>query len=138
MVERVYVLLLLVGAGAALWAGLRVWRAAKVRRLAAEAPFSGLVPDGRPAVVAFSTPTCGQCRSMQAPALSRLSQLLGEQATITTLSAIEHPELVERIGILTVPATVVLDARGIVRGVNLGFADERRLAAQLSEAVARN
>ncbi len=134
MLERLAILAFLLAAALLAWAGLRLWRAARLRRLASESPFAGLVPPGRPAVVAFSTPTCAECHSRQLPALARLTAALGDGAVVTTLSALDHPELVDRIGILTVPATVVLDERGHVRQVNLGFADERRLAAQLQSA----
>jgi hypothetical protein len=59
---------------------------------------------------------------------------LGEDVAIVRLSALEHPELVEQAGILTVPATVVLDASGAVRHLNLGFTDAARLATQVRGA----
>jgi thiol-disulfide isomerase/thioredoxin len=135
MFERLIILAFLLLAALLVWAGLRLWRASRLRRLAAETPFAALVPPGRPAVVAFSTPSCAECRSRQSPALARLAASVGDSAVVTTLSALDHPELVERIGILTVPATVVLDPSGGVRQVNLGFADERRLATQLRQAA---
>ncbi|MEN9937232.1 MAG: hypothetical protein RLZZ387_3811 [Chloroflexota bacterium] len=131
MLERLLILAALVAAAALVWGGIRLWRATRLRRLAAQSPFAGMVPPGRPAVVAFSTPTCSECRTRQVPALRRLESDLGTDATVTVLSALDHPELVARVGILTVPATVVLDARGAVREVNLGFADEHRLARQI-------
>jgi thiol-disulfide isomerase/thioredoxin len=135
MIDRLVILALLVVAGAIVYAGVGVWQGRRMRRLASEAPFAQLVPPGRPAVVAFSTPSCAECRTRQAPALRRLSDRLGDRAVVASLSALEHPELVSKIGILTVPATVVLDARGAVRQVNLGFADEGRLAAQVQAAA---
>ena len=137
MVERLIILAALALAAAIGWSAVRIWRARRLRRLAAESPFAGIVPEGRPAVVAFSTPTCAECRSRQVPALRRLAASVGDAASIATLSALEHPELVSRVGILTVPATVVLDARGAVRQVNLGYADERRLAEQIEGLGAR-
>ncbi|HWQ14573.1 MAG TPA: thioredoxin family protein [Roseiflexaceae bacterium] len=131
MLDRIIILALIVVAATLGWAALRAWRAAKLRRLGGEAPFAGVVPGGRPAVVAFSTPTCAECRTRQAPALDRLAAAMGESVAVAHLSALDHPDLVERIGILTVPATVVLDAQGAVRQVNLGFADEWRLAEQV-------
>lgn len=121
-------LALLIAAG---WGALRLWRAWKLRRLATETPLAELAPLGRPAVVAFSTPTCVECRSRQAPALARLAGALGEDVTVRSLSALEHPDLVDRIGILTVPATVVLDGRGVVRHLNLGFASDQQLREQV-------
>ena len=84
--------------------------------------------------IAFSTPSCAECRTRQAPALSRLAIALGDQVTVRSLSALDHPDLVQKIGILTVPATVVLDSSGTVRHLNLGYASDARLREQLASA----
>jgi hypothetical protein len=47
---------------------------------------------------------------------------------------LDHPDLVQKIGILTVPATVVLDSSGTVRHLNLGYASDVRLREQLAGA----
>lgn len=132
MSERLLIVLGLVIALLAGWQLLRVWQRARLRSLASQRPFDGIVTRGVPTVVAFTLPSCGECRSRQAPALERLRVQLGTGAAITTLSAEAHPDLVSRLGILTVPATVVLDAAGTARFLNLGFADETRLQQQLS------
>src|SRR5690348_5556300 len=119
MIERIGILIglaLMIVAG---WALIRLWSAWKLRRLRMAAPLADLAPTGRPAVIAFSTPSCTECRTRQAPALARLTAALGEQVTVRSLSALEHPALVQKIGILTVPATVVIDAAGTVRHLNL-------------------
>jgi thiol-disulfide isomerase/thioredoxin len=131
LVERLAVLLGLALLIVAAWGSLRLWRQARLRQLRATQPFAALVPPGMPTVVAFSTPGCAECRSRQAPALARLAQQRGPQVAVVTLSALEHPQLVARLGILTVPATVLLDASGSVRQINLGFASEQQLAAQI-------
>ena len=136
MLDRILILSLLVLAIAIGWGLLRLWRMAKLRRLSGEAPLIDLIPIGRPTVVAFSTPSCAECRTRQAPALARLTAALGDSVTVHSLSALEHPELVDRIGILTVPATVILDPRGRVRGLNLGYASDDRLREQLAHAGA--
>lgn len=132
MIDRLLILGLVAAAIAVGWAVLRLWRAWLLRRLGAESPLEGLIPPGRPAIVAFSTPTCAECRTRQAPTLARLSAALGEAVVVRSLSAIDHPDLVDRIGILTVPATVVLDREGHVRNLNLGYASDERLSAQLA------
>ena len=106
MFERIFILCGLALVIAAGWAGVRVWSAWKLRRLRAAAPLADLAPPGRPAVIAFSTPSCVECRTRQAPALARLAAVLGDQVTVRSLSALEYPDLVQKIGILTVPATV--------------------------------
>lgn len=134
MIERIGMLIglaLLILAG---WRAVRLWSAWKLRRLRASAPLADLAPPGRPAVIAFSTPSCAECRVRQAPALARLSSAMGDQVTVRSLSALEYPELVDKIGILTVPATVVLDESGTVRHLNLGYASDTRLREQLASA----
>jgi thiol-disulfide isomerase/thioredoxin len=134
MIERVIILIALALLIVVIWASVRVWSAWKLRRLRAAAPLADLAPAGRPAVIAFSTPSCAECHTRQAPALSRLAAALGDQVTVRSLSALEHPDLVQKIGILTVPATVVLDSVGTVRHLNLGYTSDARLREQLAGA----
>src|SRR3954469_1833969 len=103
MIERIGILLALALMIVAGWAAIRLWSSWKLRRLQAAAPLADLAPPGRPAVIAFSTPSSSECLTRQAPSLSRLAVALGDQVTVRSLSALEHPELVRRIGILTVP-----------------------------------
>ncbi|WP_322815137.1 thioredoxin family protein [Chloroflexus sp.] len=113
------------------WGGIRYWQARTVRSLAQKTPFTGLVPVGKPAVVAFTTPGCRECHFRQSPALARLAGAVNDQVTICTLQAADYPQLVTQLGILTAPATVVLDARGVVRHINLGFVDTPVLLQQV-------
>lgn len=132
MIERILILGGLALAIVAGWALVRAWRAWKLRGLANDAPLADVAPLGRPAIVSFSTPSCAECRTRQSPALARLAATLGDAVTIRSLSALEHPELVDQIGILTVPATVVLDRRGAVRHLNLGYTSDQKLREQLA------
>ena len=136
MFERLLILALLMLAIAVGWGVLQMWRATKLHRLRKAAPLAGLVPPGKPAVVAFSAPFCVECHTRQAPALARLAAALGDAVTIRSLSALEHPELVHRLGILTVPATIVVDGAGTVRHLNLGYASDARLHEQVREVEA--
>lgn len=131
MIERLLLILAIIAVVALAWAGIRIWRAWKVRSLASESPFEGIIPVGKPAVVGFSTPGCVECRTRQAPALAHLAAALHGTVTVRTLAAPEYPHLVDRLGILTAPATVVLDAAGVVHFVNLGFTDAATLAVQV-------
>jgi thiol-disulfide isomerase/thioredoxin len=136
MFERV---LILVAVAAILAVGswlLRAWQARRLRSLETERPFAGIVPVGKPAVVAFTLPTCVDCKARQVPALRRLSESLGDRIVIQTLTVSEHPDLADQLGLLTVPATAVIDARGVLRHLNQGFADVERLTGQLG-AVGR-
>ena len=91
----------------------------------------GTVPDGRPTVVAFSTPACAVCRAAQKPALAALQQRSKNGVRVIQVDAAEQPQVARAFGVLTVPATVVLDQSGVVLAANQGFATTDRLAAQL-------
>lgn len=131
MLERFLILVFLAALIAGCWLMLYIWQRRRLRALAEVQPLVGVVPIGRPAIVAFTLPSCNECRARQAPALERLRTQLGAAAFVTTLSAEEYPELVTQIGVLTVPATLVLDVLGSIRFLNQGFADESRLRQQL-------
>src|SRR5205807_2603104 len=77
-------------------------------------------PDGRPTVVSFSTPSCAACKSSQGPALVALKAKLGGSLRVILVDASERPEVASTFGVLTVPATVVLDSRGGVADLFLG------------------
>ncbi len=135
MILRLLILIAIALAVAALWGGLRLWRGLKLRHLRSRTPFGDMVPAGKPAVVAFSSPYCRDCHTLQEPALTRLERELSDRVTVKSLSALEYPELVDELGILTVPATVVLDASGEVRHLNLGYASDAKLCKQLAQAA---
>ncbi|MEI8309051.1 MAG: thioredoxin family protein [Chloroflexales bacterium] len=132
MIERTLILVALAAALAVGYWLLQGWQARRLRNLESERPFAGLVPVGKPAVVAFTLPTCVDCKARQVPALRRLSESLGDRVNIQTLTVSDHPDLADRLGLLTVPATAVVDAGGVLRHLNQGFADVERLTGQLS------
>jgi thioredoxin-like negative regulator of GroEL len=92
-------------------------------------------PDGRPLVIAFSTPSCAACHTAQKPALTRLEARAGGTVRIVEVDAAAQPEVARRFGILTVPSTAVLDGEGRVLALNQGFASTERLAGQLTEEL---
>lgn len=90
----------------------------------------GTRPDGRPTIVAFSTPSCAACWSAQKPALAALESRAPELVRVIHVDSAERPEVARAFGVLTVPATVVLAGSGAVLAANQGFATEQRLADQ--------
>lgn len=88
-------------------------------------------------ILAFSSEDCRQCRQLQEPALRRVQATLGQRVRVIAVDAPASPELTQRYHILTVPSTVILDARGHARAVNYGFASTQRLLQQIDEALAR-
>jgi thiol-disulfide isomerase/thioredoxin len=133
-VDRVLVLTAVTVAVAALVVAGRVLAAVRLRWLRAAAP-AGLwaalesEPDGRPTVVAFSTPTCIACHAAQRPALAAL-EVQGD-VRIVHVDAAARPDIARAFGVMTVPATTVLDERGAVVAANQGFATADTLAGQL-------
>src|SRR5260370_1136263 len=50
-------------------------------------------PGGRPAVVAFSTPSCAACHTAQRPALMALEERTGGRVRIVHVNAAERPQV---------------------------------------------
>jgi len=124
-------LLILAAAAAALLILVRLARAlagsrtARARALGAAEVWSalGAAPDGRPAVVLFTTPSCAEC-------VTQRTLLNGVR--VIEVDAAARPEVASRFGVLTAPTTAVLGPDGRVRALNHGFALAERLAAQLA------
>lgn len=136
MFERLVIVVGIVVAVLMVRGALRLWTCYRMEHtpVASEiAGLAGIVQEGRPAVLAFSTPGCAECRSTQRPALEKLQALMGGSVQVTHLSVPDHSALVEQFGILTVPATVILDERGVTRQINLRYTSAERLQTQLHE-----
>jgi thioredoxin-like negative regulator of GroEL len=125
--------LALLGVAARTLAGVRLRQA---RALPSRELWEALAaePDGRPAVVSFSTPACAACHTAQKPALVALESRGQGAVRILQVDAAARPDVASRFGVLTVPATAVLDSSGQLRAVNHGFAGADRLAEQLGLA----
>lgn len=136
MTERIVVLLLLV---LLVVAGSLIVRDTSRQRvsaaLRAELPvgLEGRLPRDRPAIIYFHGNQCGACR-LQASVLEGLSRDGG--IAVLSVDAARESHLSNAFGVMTVPATVVIDSAHRVRGVNLGFRARADLAAQLRELSA--
>lgn len=132
---RAIVLLLVVALVAAGWVALRWLLAWRFRHLAATSSSDGL--EGllsssnrkTPALLYFTTDDCAQCRFQQTPILDRLAQVAS--LPIVKINAIESQELARSYGILTVPSTVLLDARRKPVAINHGLAHFEKLRLQV-------
>lgn len=93
-----------------------------------------LLPQVRrgPAIVYLTTPYCAVCRAVQAPALQRLRERTGDALQLLTINALERPDVAGRLGVLSVPATAILDAEGRVRHVNYGPVSLEQLLQQVA------
>lgn len=116
----------------ALW--LRRRPRALTRRLAHTGGLRGLVPPGRPAILAFASTDCAVCRSAQRPALDEVAATLGEVVTVREVDIVQEPALARAFTVFTVPSTVVLDGEGRVVAFNAGYAPPDRLRRQVLQA----
>jgi thiol-disulfide isomerase/thioredoxin len=82
-------------------------------------------------IVYFTTPDCAPCKTIQRPALNQLSIEMGDKLQVIEIDAIQQPELAKKWGVLSVPTTFLLDARGEARYVNNGVARVEKLMEQL-------
>jgi thiol-disulfide isomerase/thioredoxin len=88
------------------------------------------LPD-KPVIVYFTTPDCAPCKTIQRPALNKLSSLMGDKLEVIEIDATQHPDLAQQWGVMSVPMTFLLDARGEARYVNNGVARVEKLMEQL-------
>jgi len=88
------------------------------------------LPD-KPAIVYFTTPDCVPCKTIQRPALNKLSNLMGDKLAVVEIDATQRPDLAKQWGVMSVPTTFLLDARGNARFVNNGVARMEKLMEQL-------
>jgi thioredoxin 1 len=88
------------------------------------------LPD-KPVLVYFTTPDCVPCKTIQRPAIERVSNVLGENLEIIEINAYDQPELAQTWGVMSVPTTFVLDTHGEARYVNNGVARAEKLLEQI-------
>ena len=81
-------------------------------------------------IVYFTTPDCAPCKTVQRPALSKLLTLTGDGVQLIEIDATQRPDLAKQWGVMSVPTTFVLDARGEARYVNNGVTRVEKLMEQ--------
>jgi thiol-disulfide isomerase/thioredoxin len=90
----------------------------------------GKIPN-RPVIVYFTTPDCLPCKTIQRPALIKLSGLMGDKLEVIEIDAYQQPDLAKQWGVMGVPTTFLLDSRGEARYVNNGVVRVEKLLEQL-------
>jgi thiol-disulfide isomerase/thioredoxin len=88
---------------------------------------------GVPAILYFTTPTCVPCKTIQRPALSELQERLSDSIQVIEVDVAVQPELANSWGVLSVPTTFIIDARGRPRRVNHGVSSADKLQKQIEE-----
>jgi len=87
---------------------------------------------GKPAILYFTDPGCAPCHTIQDPALKQVASQYGERLQIIEVQALERPDLTNIWGVLSLPTTFIIDAKGHPRGINHGATRAPRLIDQLS------
>jgi thiol-disulfide isomerase/thioredoxin len=120
------------GAGIGLYWAANRWtlRLSKIR--IRQDPF---LPTGKPVILYFTTPTCAPCKTIQRPALQRLKDETGEKLQVVEIDASQQPEMANRWGVLSVPTTFIIDAKGNPKHVNHGVAPYEKLQKQLKDLL---
>jgi thiol-disulfide isomerase/thioredoxin len=85
-------------------------------------------------LVYFTTPTCIPCKTVQRPAIQKLSQMLGNALQVVEIDAAERPKLADRWGVMSVPTTFLFDPSGRLRHVNHGVTRAEKLLIQIHGA----
>ena len=111
----------------------RVVNAGLLRRRATVETPRGLenLRSGIPAILYFTTPDCGPCRTVQRPALAEIQTRLGEGLQIIEVDCTRQPDLADYWGVLSVPTTFIIDRTGRPRRVNHGVINAEKLLEQL-------
>jgi len=128
ILTRSLITLLLITSGLALyWLTNRVLLArVRGRKLGLES-----LQPGIPAILYFTSPTCVPCKTVQRPELSRLKEMMGDGLQIIQVDCTERPDLATDWGVLSVPTTFIIDAKGRPRGVNHGVTRADKLYKQI-------
>jgi thiol-disulfide isomerase/thioredoxin len=135
MAERLLIASLLIAAGFAAWRLFTRWQLTQAGKLgAARDPLLSGVPDGVPAILYFTTPTCAPCRLQQTPALERLKRELGDAVYVVRVDASEQPDAASRWGVISVPTLFVLGRDGAARHVHNGVVSDGVLRRELAGA----
>ena len=85
----------------------------------------------KPVLVYFTTPDCAPCKTVQRPAIEQVRNLFGEKLHVIEINAYERPDLAKLWGVISVPTTFLLNARGEARYVNNGVARANKLMEQI-------
>jgi thioredoxin-like negative regulator of GroEL len=112
---------------------LAYWWINQRRLVQARGPISSLFPTlpQKPVIVYFTTPDCAPCKTVQRPAIQKVTTLLGENVQVVEIDATERPDLAKTWGVMSVPTTFLLDVRGEARYVNNGVTRAEKLMEQL-------
>jgi thiol-disulfide isomerase/thioredoxin len=90
----------------------------------------GLASTGRPSILYFRSDHCAPCTT-QWRFLEQLQRQFGDKLAIEKIDADLEPDKAQRLGVFTLPTTLLMDAQGAVKYANYGLADLRKLLMQV-------
>ena len=90
---------------------------------------------GQPSILYFTTPDCVPCKTVQRPAIQKVSAELGQRLQVVEINTYEQPDLARKWGVLSVPTTFIIDAQGKPRHVNHGVTRAEKLLKQVNEVL---
>jgi thiol-disulfide isomerase/thioredoxin len=129
-IDILFRLLMAVGLAGAGYLAYRLVNHRILARAGSKTPELPGVHPGAPILLYFTTPTCAPCKTVQRPAIQRLSERLGDCLQVVEIDASSQPELASRWGVMSVPTTFVIDEKGEPRFVNHGVANLDKLLNQ--------
>jgi thiol-disulfide isomerase/thioredoxin len=88
---------------------------------------------GIPAILFFTSPTCAVCKTTQQPTLKALKSRLGDGIQVIEVDAARQPQLADAWGVMSVPATFVIDPGGQPLHANYGVASLDKLSNQVKK-----
>ena len=122
MLERILITLGLALLGIGIFA---VFRYDHLRRAS-----KATIAIGKPAILYFRSDACAPCTT-QGRFLQQLQAEFGDRIVVEKVDADVEQAKAERYGVFTLPTTLIVDPKGMVRHANYGLADTRKLAGQL-------
>jgi thiol-disulfide isomerase/thioredoxin len=99
-------------------------------RASKNAPRLGLGRRDSPVLLYFTTPNCMPCKTIQRPAIRQVKDSLGDELQIIEVDASAQPELASQWGVMSVPTTFLIDAKGQPHHVNHGVTSAEKLLKQ--------
>ena len=108
--------------------------AAQNARIVERDPLLAVLQTGKPAIVYFTSPGCGPCRTTQKPIIQQLEREQGDNLQILTVNIEERLDDAMRWGVMKVPRTFVLDHNLRTYASNMSIATLPTLKQQLAEA----
>lgn len=130
MFERIAIAIGLMVVGLAAY---RVLLFAQHRMVARGSRIDRREASGRPALLVFTSPTCGPCKLQQLPIIDRVMIDWHDMIDLSVIDVTEQPEVAARYGVWSLPTSIVLHADRSVAAINQGVASDRKLRAEFAK-----